>query len=64
MMEKRCIEAQAELVSHRQKTFKFEDEKKRLEKRIRDVESEYSENRERLEAENFTLRQMYEKTST
>eukprot|EP00347_Sterkiella_histriomuscorum_P015980 403354962 len=61
IMEKRCLEAQAELLSHRQKTYTFEDERKRLEKQIRDVSGEYQETRERLETENYTLRQMYEK---
>lgn len=56
VMEKKCLEAQAELLSHRQKTDRYEQEQKRLEDKLRKLEMEYSEMRERMEGENYTLR--------
>ena len=63
IMEKRCLEAQAELLIHRQKTHKFDEDHKKLEKKLREVQNEYSEQRERMESENYRLRQMYDKAA-
>ena len=41
LMEKRSLEAQAELVVHRQRTHKLEEECKRLERKLRELNNEY-----------------------
>ncbi len=63
IMEKRCFEAQAELVVHRQRTHKNDETQKKLEQKVRELQNETLDIRERLEGENLALRQLYEKTA-
>ncbi len=51
IMEKRSIEASAELIVHRERSKKHEDAVKKLERRLRETEREKDDGRERLENE-------------
>jgi predicted membrane chloride channel (bestrophin family) len=61
-LEKRCLEAQAELVIHRQKTLRLEGEKKDLEKNFREMEISTDEAKSRMEDEIMHWRGQYEQS--